>query len=451
MNSVKYLSLCGMLGYGYPVASLEHGLSRQPDFIGADNGSTDPGPYYLGSGEGFVKTAQIRRDLEPALVAAVERKIPLIIGSAGGSGAKPHLEHFLSVLREIAKARKLHFKLVSIEADIPKETVLAALEEGKISSCGNAPELSAEAVQAASHLVAQMGTKPFIEALKNGADIVIAGRACDTAIFAAYPIMKGFPEALALHAAKIAECGTMCSQQGGANDVLFAEIFKDHFVVEPENPEKKCVPKSVMCHSLYEQPEPECFYEPEGKVDLEKSVFEPVSDRAVKVSGTRLVKAPYPAIKLEGARLRGYRAATIAGITDPLTIKNIGVIEEKCREALSKNFGKAGENFTLRFLKYGLNAVTGQNAPAASFIPAEIGLLIEVIAPSQDEADTILSFVRSTALHQSYPGRKATAGNLAFPFSPSDFKCGAVYDFAVYHLMRVEDEAALFKINYEEI
>ena len=48
--------------------------------------------------------------------------------------------------------------------------------------------------------------------------------------------------------------------------------------------------------------------------------------------------------------------------------------------------------------------------------------------------DALLGLARSKALHQGFPDRKATAGNLAFPFSPSDFAGGAVYEFALYHL-----------------
>ena len=52
----------------------------------------------------------------------------------------------------------------------------------------------------------------------------------------------------------------------------------------------------------------------------------------------------------------------------------------------------------------------------------------------QEQADALIGLARSKALHQGFPDRKATAGNLAFPFSPSDFSGGAVYEFALYHL-----------------
>ena len=54
-ESIRYLSLCGLLGYGYAPVSLKNALMDDLDFVGVDAGSTDPGPYYLGSGKGFVK------------------------------------------------------------------------------------------------------------------------------------------------------------------------------------------------------------------------------------------------------------------------------------------------------------------------------------------------------------------------------------------------------------
>lgn len=81
----------------------------------------------------------------------------------------------------------------------------------------------------------------------------------------------------------------------------------------------------------------------------------------------------------------------------------------------------------------------------------EIGLMFEVIAPSQEMADAVCASVRSTYLHYGYPGRKSTAGNLAFPFAPSDVSFGPVYEFSVYHLMRVEDPCAHFPVMFREV
>ena len=52
-------------------------------------------------------------------------------------------------------------------------------------------------------------------------------------------------------------------------------------------------------------------------------------------------------------------------------------------------------------------------------LPHEVGVVFEVIAKTQEMADSICGTLRSSFLHYGYEGRKSTAGNLAFPFAPS--------------------------------
>lgn len=433
-RSIRYLSLCGLLGYGYAPESLANALAQELDFVGVDAGSTDPGPYYLGSGKGFVKRLQVKRDLELILPVIKEKNIPLIIGSAGGSGAKPHVDSVIEIISEIASEKSLELKTAVIYSDLSVEFLQKAAQ-GHLSGCGGAPDFDPELTDKLCNPVAQFGTEPIIAALKENVDVIVAGRCCDTAIFASYPILHGFPAGLALHAAKIAECGALCARPVGANDSLVVEMFADHFTVEPPNLQRACTPDSVAAHSLYEQPDPNCFYEPEGKIDLGSCTFEALSDRKVKVSGSKLVPAEKITTKLEGSRLVGYRAITVAGVRDPAAIKHLAEIESGVRNAVaaSANFVKNGE-YSLRFLRYGVDAVMGKLEPSDYPLPQEVGLVIEAVAPTQEQADALIGLARSKALHQGFPERKATAGNLAFPFSPSDFSGGAVYEFALYHL-----------------
>lgn len=81
----------------------------------------------------------------------------------------------------------------------------------------------------------------------------------------------------------------------------------------------------------------------------------------------------------------------------------------------------------------------------------ELLIIIECVAKTQSIADTICSFARSTFLHFGYPGRISTAGNLAFPFSPSDAHMGAVYEFNVYHLMQVDDPKQYFPVTFHDV
>ena len=91
-TTLRVLSASGQLGYGIPHKAFAAGLARKPDFIGCDMGSVDPGPAYLGSGDMATSPAVTRGDLAAVLLAARSLNIPLIIGTAGTSGAAPHLD-----------------------------------------------------------------------------------------------------------------------------------------------------------------------------------------------------------------------------------------------------------------------------------------------------------------------------------------------------------------------
>ena len=70
---------------------------------------------------------------------------------------------------------------------------------------------------------------------------------------------------------------------------------------------------------------------------------------------------------------------------------------------------------------------------------------------TQAIADEICALVRSRMLHCDYDGRKSTAGNLAFPFSPSDIHVGPVYEFSLFHLAQVDDLMETAKLSVEEV
>src|SRR5229473_7303209 len=90
MKEFRLLSTSGILGYGFPEASLMAGLERKPDAIGVDGGSVDPGPHYLGSGKPFCSTMAIRRDLRLMLRAAVAQGLPMRrTGGAGRAQQRP--------------------------------------------------------------------------------------------------------------------------------------------------------------------------------------------------------------------------------------------------------------------------------------------------------------------------------------------------------------------------
>jgi hypothetical protein len=81
----------------------------------------------------------------------------------------------------------------------------------------------------------------------------------------------------------------------------------------------------------------------------------------------------------------------------------------------------------------------------------EIGLLIDAVADTPELAETVCAMARSLTLHWAYPGRIATAGNLAFPFSPADLPAGPVFEFSIYHLLELDDPVRTFPFKTEQI
>jgi hypothetical protein len=449
MQELRLVALNGMLGYGYDPASLAAGIAERADLVGGDCGSTDAGPYYLGAGESLVRREQVRRDLRPALVQSRAARVPLVLGSAGFGGGRRNFDWMLELVLELAREEGLHFRLATVRADVPKRVVVEALRAGRIRPMPGAPPLTEDAVNQSAQLVGQMGTEPLAEALATGADVVLAGRSCDTAIYAALPISRGYDPALALHMAKIMECGAQCALPLAPNDSLLGVIREDHFLIRPLAPHRVVTPESVAAHTMYEQGNPFLLYEPEGVVDLREAQFEQLDRRTVRVAGARMApRNGATTIKLEGARRRGARAFTIAGIRDADIIANLDVIEREVRAAVRRNLDAAVPDaaYTLEFRYYGRDAVLGDLEPEKR-PPHEVGLLIEAVALSQDLANYVLSLARSSFLHCPFPGRKTTAGNLGFPFSPSDVAGGDVYEFSVYHLMEVDDQRALFPVE----
>ncbi len=437
---MKIVALCGLLGYGYGEESLRTAFSEKVDFIGVDAGSTDPGPYYLGSGKSFTDRGAVKRDISLALPLALEQKAPFIIGTAGGAGSNLHVEWLKEIIFEVASEQGLHFKLGTIYSDVTKEYVIQKLEAGKIKNLSEHFPLTREAVEESDRIVSQVGIAPFIKLLSEGVDVIVSGRACDTAIYAAPCIMKGYDAGLAFHMAKIMECGAMCSEPVAAADVMQGYIYDDHFELCPANPQRRCTVDRVAAHTLYEQSNPYLIFEPDGVCDLTDSQFVQKDERTVSVTGSVFREAETKTLKLEGVRCSGYRTICPATIYDPLTVEKFPEIVETVNAFVKENTKK-----TLPENSYTINYKTSGGAESS------LGVVIDVVGKTQEIADTVCALIRSRMLHCDYAGRKSSAGNLAFPFSPSDIHVGEVYEFSVFHLAEVDSLLETSKFTVEDI
>lgn len=447
---LRILGASGQLGYGIPTPALNEGLSRSPDMIGCDMGSIDIGPNYLGSGKMAPTRIGAKRDLRKVLKAARQHDIPLIIGSAGSAGAAPHLEQTLDMIREIAREEDLHFKLAVIPADLPREVVKQAVRAGRIHPMDTMPPLTEEEVDAASNLVGQMGLEAFRRALETGADVIVAGRACDTGIFAAIPDMLGFPLGISTHMAKIVECASLCCVPGG-RDTILATLDDEGFDLESMAPNRAATPGSVAAHSLYEQADPFEIREPAGRIDLRNVTYTALDARRTRVSGAVFEPAERLTLKMEGARPAGYRALLLCGAADPRFIARHPAILESVKGVVRDLVCEdTPEDYQLFFRVYGVDGVRSW-ATLPDPLPREVFIMGECIAPSAERAEEVVRTTKQYLLHHGYEGRISTAGNLAFPFTPPEIVTGAAYRFNVFHLMEVDDLASLFPVQVEHL
>jgi len=447
MSSLRVLTPTGTLGYGFGKEALERGLSMAPDVIAVDAGSSDPGPHYLGSGETLVSRISIKRELTDLILGGRARGIPVVVGSAGGAGARSHVDQTVQIVREIAREKGLSFKLAYIYADIPIARAKAALAKGEIDRFEASFDLTDEILDETTALVAQMGYEPIAEALNAGADVVIAGRSCDDCAIAAYGIARGFDEAGSIHMGKILECGAF-SAEPFAMDVMMGTLGSDGFVLEPGSLERRASVMSVAAHSLYEREDPFHQGGPGHSLDLSACTFEQLDERRVAVRGATITHGNDYWVKLEGARPLGFRTICIAGVRCPTMVARIDEVLARVKDETLEYFGDP--SLRLLYHRYGKDGVMGPLEPRRD-ASHEIGLVIEAVAADQELARAACHHASGGLLHLHYPGQCNTSGNLAFLYSPSEIDAGPAYAFSAYHLMKASSPTELFPIHYEAL
>jgi hypothetical protein len=441
-----------MIGYGIDDRHLTSALRQIPglDLIGADGGSVDPGPAYLGSGRPFVSAELLTRDLGICLDAQAQTGAPIVIGSAGGAGADPHLDFATGCLRAAAAERgRSGLRVARIHAELPAHLVREWIEAGRVSPVAFGPQPQVADVDACERIVGQMGVETIARAMTEEADVVLAGRASDPAVFAGPAAHAGYDVALALHLGKIAECGAHCAIPGSGRGGVYAELGHDSFTLLPTNPEHRCSPVSVAGHMLYENSHPYRLSEPDGVLDLERVTLEQDGDRQVRASGARLEPAERFSVKVEGSAVAGYRSLVLGGMRDPYLVAGVDEVLETARQAVELSL--AGEDYRLEFRTFGRGAVLGAAEPDPT-AAAELGLVCEAVAPTQELAHAVAQAAESAIITAHYEGGIAYCGNLAVPFSPFVIDAGPTYEWRVFCIAEPpQSERDLFEVEVLEL
>jgi hypothetical protein len=447
-DSVGILVPNGMLGAGFSPETITRGISLGADVIAVDGGSTDSGPHYLGAGVAKTTERAVRRDLRLLLAAASGAGIPLIVGSCGTSGTDSGVDWVASIVDAVCADDALDLTVAKIFSEQRAEQLIHQLELGRIHALPPGAALDTATLRGCVHIVGVMGHEPIEQALRAGADVVLAGRATDTAISAAVPLMRGLPPGPTWHAAKIIECGGQCTTDPSSGGV-FARIDHSGFTIEPLSPDAACTPTSVAAHMLYETVNPYTMREPGGTIEVAGARYTAIDERIVRVEGSRFEPAGQYTIKLEGAAVTGYETVSFAGIRDPLILRSIDVwaklftktLTERVETVLELVSGSWGADLRL----YGYNAVLGEldQAPAT---PREVGVMLLVRAEDQQTATAISKLANPLLLHLPLPSMSYLP-SFAFATSPAHIDRGAAYEFVLNHAVDVDSPTELFRLD----
>ncbi|KIW34301.1 uncharacterized protein PV07_01088 [Cladophialophora immunda] len=459
----------GMLGYGFEEHLLTDKLdeltkSPMPLAVVMDSGSTDSGPSKLALGTMTCPETSYKRDLTKLIRAVINYHVPVLISSVGGDGSNEHVDLFVEMIKEISASLncRRELKVLAVYSELSKEVVENKLLAGDISGCGDeVTALTSEEIHATPRILAQMGPEPILNAMQSNPDfdILVAGRAYDPAIFVAFCAINSVKSSSSsfsslgnnllggfYHMGKIMECGGLCAtpKSSGAT----ALVYKDGtFDISPLDPAAKCVPLSVAAHTLYEKSRPDILHGPGGYLDLTNTTYEQLPDgTSVRVRGGNfhfsVSEGLSYTVKLEGARVIGFRNLFIGSFKDPILIGQIHEYLEVGKNRCARQHRDMDGKWKLDFHIYGApeRRADGLTSTDEIWNSKEVFIVGEVLADSPTLAKSVASTARVYCSHGAYKGQMATSGNFAFGIGGmTELDVGPCCQFSIYHLMNLRN------------
>ncbi|WP_442593555.1 acyclic terpene utilization AtuA family protein [Parapusillimonas sp. JC17] len=444
METMKIICPNGHLGFA-PLRneSFQLGVEAGTDYIAADSGSDDVGPVPLGSDTSTSPEAWQRHDLEKMLLAARRLKVPMIIGSAGDTGADSRVDLYVAIIKELAVKHALpEFKLGYFYSEVDKEIVRRKLRAGDaVLGLDGYADLTEDELNATERIVAVAGVHPYVKLLEEGADVIIGGRSSDAAVFAAPAIFNGFPEDNAYYLGKVLECASFCAEPYGGKETVMGMISQEDVKVTAMHPDQRCTIASVAGHAMYERSNPFEEYVAGGKLDMTHCRYEQLDEKTTRITGSRFFPAASMRVKLEGSGKVGERYIGFCGVRDPYTIANIDRVIDWARDKVRESFGEEG--YQLHYNVYGRDGVMGELEPLRHQVGHELGIMVQGVAPTRDMAEEVTLTGLRQMFYARLPDVKGTAGSVAFPLDEV-VQASAAYRWTLNHTIPVGDGLELF-------
>jgi hypothetical protein len=316
------------------------------------------------------------------LPAAVERNIR-VIANAGGVNPQGCGEAVLEVARNAGLEGRARIAVITGDDLLERlPDLLARGVELKNMETGEPLSTVMDRVQSAN---AYIGARPIVEALRQDAHIVIAGRTTDTALTYA-PMIHEFAWRWDDHdrigagivAGHINECG---AQASGGNCLLdwreipdladvgypIIEAFEDgSFVVTKHRGTGGCVTRATVTEQLvYEMGDPRSYITPDAIADFTSIRVADQGDDRVRVHGVRGA-APTEFLKVSIAYSAGYKAVGTLVYAWPDAVEKAQLADRVLRQRLER----LGLRFDEILTEYvGWNATHG---PLAGDLPRDL-------------------------------------------------------------------------------
>jgi Acyclic terpene utilisation family protein AtuA len=444
MRSLRIICPNGHLGFAPIRAESFHlGVAARPDYIAADSGSDDVGPVPLGTDTSTSPLSWQTHDLEHMLLASRELGVPMIIGSSGDTGSNSRVDLYVKIIKDLAaKHRMPPFKLGYFYSEVDKEDLRRRMRAGEtVAGLEGYEALSESELDATARIVAMAGVHPFIELLKQGADVIIGGRSSDSCVFAAPAIHHGFPADHAYYLGKVLECASFCAEPYGGKETVLGEVTADAVEVTAIHPAQRCTVASVASHAMYERANPYFEQVAGGTLDMSGCIYEQVAARTTRVSGAKFLPAAEFRVKLEGAGRIGERYVGMVGIRDPYTIAYVDEVIGWARDKVRERFGDAG--YELYYTVYGRDGVMGELEPMREKPAHELCILVHGVAPTAEVAEEVCMIGTRQMFYARLPNVKGSAGSVAFALDEV-LRASPACRWTLNHTLRCDDPLELF-------
>ena len=378
--------------------------------------------------------------------------VPLVVGTAGTCGTDSTVDWMFDITRDLARDLGQSVKVARVYSEQDGAELAEALDAGKVTPLWPELPISADLLADCAHIVALAGAEAIAAALVTGADIVIAGRATDTASIAALPLMRGEHAGAAWHGAKIGECGALCTTNP-TSGVIVIDFDDSGFTVRPMADGARATPDLVAAHMLYENADPNILHEPGGHLDVSEAVYVQADETGVRVTGSRWVASDDYTVKLEGARLLGHQACSLALLRERRYVEQAQAwcarLESYLAAEIEGRMGLKSGDYAMEFRRIGQDATLGalERAPSA---PCEVGVLAIFTAADRDTALGLAKLANPFLLHYPLCDDEPQA-TFAFSFSPVEWDRGPLHEFCLNHVLHVVDPMAQFRLEVDDV